>query len=214
MPELGLFQNIWLNLALVILLSGFFVWAVHRLSIVNWRLLDLCALVLGAVGFLIPAFEVQRMGFEIEANAQKGWTGGELSGLQIVTNTMLANCRSAIRSEYSPPDFDLLVEESEKVCKWTEQLDEFVDDLDRESYQEVPEEFFASFPSVREVPVGYHKDKFFEFLNDWNRHVRERKSVEAKSQRSPPIALILLSPYLLALAFSLAVAGVLLKPRQ
>ncbi|MEP4958777.1 MAG: hypothetical protein ABJU19_05595 [Roseobacter sp.] len=180
----------------------------------NWKLVDLCALVLGAVGFLVPAFEVQRIGFEIEANAQRGWTGGELSGLKNWTDVMLTNCRPSVRSEYSPPDFDLLVEESEEVCRWAEQLNEFVTGLDRDNYQEVPGGILTSFPSVREAPMRYHKVEVFEFLNGWNQHVRERKAVEANALRAPPVGLLLFSPYLLALAFSLAVAGVLLKPRN
>lgn len=214
MPELGLFQNIWVNLSFVIGFTVMAVWILNRIDAINWRLVDFCALVLGAVGFLVPAFEVQRTAFEIEASAQRGWTGGELSGLEIVTKAMLGNCRPFMRSELSPPDFDLLVEESRLVCLWAEELNNFVNTLSQDNYREIPSEIISSFPAVREVPVGYHKERFLEFINDWNAHVRERRDVDEMARGGAPLGLILFSPYLLALAFSLAAAGVLFKPKH
>ncbi|SOC00120.1 hypothetical protein [Rhodobacter maris] len=214
MPELGLFQNIWQNLAIVIAMSILIVWAGKSLGILNWKLLDLCVLAFGAVGFLTPAFEIQRMGFEMEASAQKGWTVGELLGLKMEADVLLINCQVSTRSEYSPPDFDLIVEERNKVCRWAKQFSDLVGGFDQDNYKEIPKEIFASLPSIREFSGGYQKDRILERLSDWNQHVQDRRSAEAMSQRMSPIELILLSPYLLALAFALAVAAVLWKPRQ
>lgn len=213
MPELDLFQNIWVNLAVVIGGSLSVVFLIDRFSKVGWRKVDGLALCLGAVGFLVPAFEVQRTGFELEAAAQRGWSVGELSGLENVTDIMLANCRPSIRSEFSPSDFDLLVEERKQVCAWAETLNAFVATLDQDNILKIPPKLVASFPTVRKVPVGYHKEKFLEFINEWNTHVTERSLADEQVLEGAPRWLVLLFPYLLALAFSLALSGIFLKPR-
>lgn len=208
------FSTTWLNVLAIVSATILGMFLLSKFTQVCWKAVDLIALTVGAFALLAPIFEAEKQTQLIQSNNYVGWTKGELAGLKIATSTMLINCNSFIRSEFSPPDFDTLVLEQRKVCDWSKGLNSFVDTLSAENYRAIPVSYFDTFPDIREVPVGYKKDAFTKIMHEWNSFIKTRRKIDDAAQSATPLFIVFLAPYLLAFSFALAVSGTLFKARS
>lgn len=208
-------KNVWWVLPSMFVLIFFLVCLKRRYSPASWRGLEIAALLLGAVGLLPPVFQAQSSAYNLEVRLERGWTFGHLNNyLKVAVGTMTLNCNLATRSEFSPLDFDLLQQERIKVCDWSTDLLNHLSKFNKESMAPLSDNWKANFPSVREVPVGYTRDGFFDIIDEWNVRIREFKELEKNENILVPSGLIFISPFLLFAAFSIVLSSLILKPKE
>lgn len=170
-----------------------------------WHASDYAWLAVAFLAVLPAVAEIDRLRANADLVSARAEAGIALSVLRRYTDPE-STCRSYVRSEYSPPDFDETVAAQADVCRWAESVRAR---LPAES-SEVPARFTLpeAPPNLTSITVrqveGVHDafNRYSKAINAWG--TAERRL----SRRDWEISFLLLSPFLFAGAVALRVTRV------
>jgi len=177
------------------------------------RTLELVIWLLGATSLLTLVIQSQRATAEPLLPSYQGWVVGASMPLQIEFGSSYW-CRDSERTEFSPQNYDEIVEAFREACNWRATALPVFQAIDFSEIPELPAEIADGPEFLKGGPLDDEYREYETAVLEYNTFRSEYLSVKATVDRGVLDTLLdLIAPYLFAVAAAFSGAKILRSPR-
>ncbi|MGA0542373.1 hypothetical protein [Neotabrizicola sp. VNH66] len=200
------YQRIWGYVAVVAACASFVAFLLRWGYPQSVRPLSIVAVVVGSVGLLPPAFDVERTGWEMQRQLEERRIHTAEEYLREMSTSFEVSCAPSQRTENSPPDFDEIVRRLAVMCVWSKDLAAKVGGMDFVALDAAPADLLAFYPAPNDLPETFddNKSALIDAIAKWNFEAAQLKSIRERAKEGVPFWLIIFSPYLQCIALIFA----------
>ncbi len=189
----------------------------------HWRVVDLIILAIGAFGLYAATFEsdkeISSRLLQLNYSPQAIKFRWEFDVLLPLKMSATSGCTPSKRSPYSPENFDEIEKLRNQLCEWVKNVRlKFVDPQSVDNPAPIPltvmDDFPDWIPGWRDV-VGFNRLSLEHDLKGWNSYATKYSELRARINNDPDAGNARIEgPYLLALAFAIAIIKIFYERRD